>query len=86
MLDHPFLRLLVNLNHGIPYTMGMIVRDQAKQLASDPGAACYPNKGVRHQSMKMYTRMCSWEDAFADRVLAAMRFAFGGHVERPTGG
>jgi 6-phosphogluconate dehydrogenase len=26
------------------------------------------------------------EDAFADRVLSAMRFEFGGHVERPTGG
>jgi hypothetical protein len=55
MLDHPFLRLLVNLNRGGPYTMGLIVCDQAMRLASDPGAAYDPNKGVRHQSMMMYT-------------------------------
>jgi 6-phosphogluconate dehydrogenase len=30
--------------------------------------------------------MSRGEEAFADQVLAAMRFAFGGHVERPTGG
>ena len=26
------------------------------------------------------------EAEFADKVLSAMRFEFGGHVERPTGG
>jgi 6-phosphogluconate dehydrogenase (decarboxylating) len=30
--------------------------------------------------------MSRGEEAFADQVLSAMRFEFGGHVERPTGG
>jgi 6-phosphogluconate dehydrogenase len=38
-------------------------------------------------SAALYQRFTSrGEDAFADQVLSAMRFAFGGHVERPTGG
>jgi 6-phosphogluconate dehydrogenase len=38
-------------------------------------------------SAALYQRFTSrGEEAFADKVLAAMRFAFGGHVERPTGG
>ena len=38
-------------------------------------------------SAALYQRFTSrGEDAFADRVLSAMRFEFGGHVERPTGG
>jgi len=35
----------------------------------------------------LYQRFASrGEEAFADRVLPATRFEFGGHVERPTGG
>jgi 6-phosphogluconate dehydrogenase len=38
-------------------------------------------------SAALYQRFTSrGEDEFADRVLSAMRFEFGGHVERPTGG
>jgi 6-phosphogluconate dehydrogenase len=38
-------------------------------------------------SAALYQRFASrGEEAFADRVLSAMRFEFGGHVERPTGG
>jgi 6-phosphogluconate dehydrogenase len=38
-------------------------------------------------SAALYQRFMSrGEEAFADRVLSAMRFEFGGHVERPTGG
>jgi 6-phosphogluconate dehydrogenase len=35
----------------------------------------------------LYTRFRSrQEHTFAERLLSAMRFKFGGHVERPTGG
>jgi 6-phosphogluconate dehydrogenase len=35
----------------------------------------------------LYTRFRSRQDhTFAEKVLSAMRFQFGGHVERPTGG
>ena len=35
----------------------------------------------------LYTRFRSrQEESFAEKVLSAMRFQFGGHVERPTGG
>jgi 6-phosphogluconate dehydrogenase len=38
-------------------------------------------------SAALYQRFASrGEEAFADRVLSAMRYEFGGHVERPTGG
>jgi len=38
-------------------------------------------------SAALYQRFTSrGEDDFATRVLSAMRFEFGGHVERPTGG
>jgi 6-phosphogluconate dehydrogenase len=38
-------------------------------------------------SAALYQRFMSrGEEAFADQVLSAMRFEFGGHVERPTGG
>ena len=38
-------------------------------------------------SAALYQRFTSrGEEEFADRVLSAMRFEFGGHVERPTGG
>jgi len=38
-------------------------------------------------SAALYQRFSSrGEDEFADKVLSAMRFEFGGHVERPTGG
>jgi 6-phosphogluconate dehydrogenase len=38
-------------------------------------------------SAALYQRFTSrGEEAFADRLLSAMRFEFGGHVERPTGG
>jgi 6-phosphogluconate dehydrogenase len=35
----------------------------------------------------LFTRFRSrQEESFAEKVLSAMRFQFGGHVERPTGG
>jgi 6-phosphogluconate dehydrogenase len=35
----------------------------------------------------LYERISSrGESDFADKVLSAMRYEFGGHVERPTGG
>ena len=35
----------------------------------------------------LFTRVRSrQEESFAEKVLSAMRFQFGGHVERPTGG
>jgi len=35
----------------------------------------------------LFTRFRSRQDhSFAEKVLSAMRFQFGGHVERPTGG
>ncbi len=35
----------------------------------------------------LFTRFRSrQEQSFAEKVLSAMRFQFGGHVERPTGG
>jgi 6-phosphogluconate dehydrogenase len=35
----------------------------------------------------LYTRFRSrLEHTFAEKVLSAMRYKFGGHVERPTGG
>ncbi len=35
----------------------------------------------------LYTRFRSrQEQSFAEKLLSAMRFQFGGHVERPTGG
>jgi 6-phosphogluconate dehydrogenase len=35
----------------------------------------------------LYTRFRSrQEHTFAEKVLSAMRYKFGGHVERPTGG
>ena len=38
-------------------------------------------------SAALYQRFTSrGEDEFADQVLSAMRYEFGGHVERPTGG
>src|SRR5262245_26768431 len=38
-------------------------------------------------SAALYQRFTSrGEDEFADKVLSAMRYEFGGHVERPTGG
>jgi 6-phosphogluconate dehydrogenase len=38
-------------------------------------------------SASLYTRFRSrQEHTFAERLLSAMRFKFGGHVERPTGG
>jgi len=38
-------------------------------------------------SAALYQRFTSrGEDDFATKVLSAMRFEFGGHVERPTGG
>jgi 6-phosphogluconate dehydrogenase len=38
-------------------------------------------------SAALYQRFTSRsEDEFAEKVLSAMRFEFGGHVERPTGG
>ena len=38
-------------------------------------------------SAALYQRFASrGEEEFADKVLSAMRFEFGGHVERPTGG
>src|SRR5262249_30480217 len=38
-------------------------------------------------SAALYQRFTSrGEDDFAARVLSAMRFQFGGHLERPTGG
>jgi 6-phosphogluconate dehydrogenase len=38
-------------------------------------------------SAALYTRFRSRQDhTFAEKVLSAMRYQFGGHVERPTGG
>jgi len=38
-------------------------------------------------SAALYQRFTSrGEDDFADKILSAMRYQFGGHVERPTGG
>jgi 6-phosphogluconate dehydrogenase len=38
-------------------------------------------------SASLYTRFRSRQDhTFAEKILSAMRFKFGGHVERPTGG
>ena len=38
------------------------------------------------QSAALYQRFASRDDAgFANRVLSAMRHAFGGHAEQPTG-
>jgi len=38
-------------------------------------------------SASLYTRFRSRQDhTFAEKVLSAMRFQFGGHVEKPTGG
>jgi 6-phosphogluconate dehydrogenase len=38
-------------------------------------------------SASFYTRFRSrQEHTFAEKVLSAMRYKFGGHVERPTGG
>jgi 6-phosphogluconate dehydrogenase len=38
-------------------------------------------------SASLYTRFRSRQDhTFAEKLLSAMRFKFGGHVERPTGG
>jgi len=38
-------------------------------------------------SASLYTRFRSrQEHTFAEKVLSAMRYKFGGHVERPTGG
>ncbi len=38
-------------------------------------------------SASLYTRFRSRQDhTFAEKVLSAMRYQFGGHVERPTGG
>src|ERR1700757_5014547 len=38
-------------------------------------------------SAALYQRFTSrGEDEFADKILSAMRYQFGGHVERPTGG
>jgi len=38
-------------------------------------------------SAALYQRFTSrGDDDFATKVLSAMRFEFGGHVERPTGG
>ena len=38
-------------------------------------------------SASLYTRFRSrQEHTFAEKLLSAMRFKFGGHVERPTGG
>jgi 6-phosphogluconate dehydrogenase len=38
-------------------------------------------------SAALYQRFTSrGQGEFADKVLSAMRFEFGGHVERPTGG
>jgi len=38
-------------------------------------------------SASLYTRFRSRQDhTFAEKVLSAMRYKFGGHVERPTGG
>jgi 6-phosphogluconate dehydrogenase len=38
-------------------------------------------------SAALFQRFASrGEDEFAGKVLSAMRFEFGGHVERPTGG
>jgi 6-phosphogluconate dehydrogenase len=35
----------------------------------------------------LFTRFRSRKDhTFAEKLLSAMRFKFGGHVERPTGG
>jgi 6-phosphogluconate dehydrogenase len=35
----------------------------------------------------LFTRFRSrMEESYAEKVLSAMRFQFGGHVERPTGG
>ncbi len=39
------------------------------------------------QTAALYERFSSrGESDFADKVLSAMRYEFGGHVERPTGG
>jgi 6-phosphogluconate dehydrogenase len=38
-------------------------------------------------SAALYTRFRSrQEHTFAEKLLSAMRYKFGGHVERPTGG
>jgi 6-phosphogluconate dehydrogenase len=38
-------------------------------------------------SASLYTRFRSrQEHTFAEKLLSAMRFKFGGHIERPTGG
>jgi 6-phosphogluconate dehydrogenase len=38
-------------------------------------------------STSIYTRFRSrQEHTFAEKVLSAMRYKFGGHVERPSGG
>ena len=38
-------------------------------------------------SAALFTRFRSrMEESYAEKVLSAMRFQFGGHVERPTGG
>jgi 6-phosphogluconate dehydrogenase len=38
-------------------------------------------------SAALYTRFRSRRDhSFAEKVLSAMRYKFGGHVERPSGG
>jgi 6-phosphogluconate dehydrogenase len=43
-----------------------------------------PAEGI---SAALYTRFRSrQEHTFAEKILSAMRFQFGGHVERPTGG
>jgi 6-phosphogluconate dehydrogenase len=44
-------------------------------------------EGAPVLSAALYQRFTSRDEAeFADKVLSAMRFEFGGHVERPTGG
>jgi hypothetical protein len=57
LLSHDGTRLLVAGGAALAESTDSVALGH--RSLPDRGTACYPNKGVRHQSMKMYTGMCA---------------------------
>jgi len=78
-------------------TAAALVKDpglaQFQGRVSDPGEGCWTNKAVIDEgvpvpvlSTALYERFTSRGDAdYQDKLLSAMRYQFGGHVEKPAG-
>ena len=70
-----------------PRTVGSSVNIVVTPPAAAERAVVKVDGLVRGPAASLFTRFRSRQDhSFAEKLLSAMRFQFGGHVERPSGG